>query len=1513
MDSETALKVLKSAFQEIGINNNLQRALLDVLLELGDYERAMGKAPSHDYDIASLHYEILEKLQEIARDEGDRDVKKVFEELFGLQVRYDDYGKSFVTRFDVVHRPASKEIEEALRALLPYSYPRAVRFNPHETWATKPRDIYLDYAPGAEVGAPPVKLKSSYATKRLATQLSEQYTKQRLNLKPHLSPGTGRKAFFSERLRRYLTGIEIGGVRVPADEYIGRKYLERGTGLEWEVTGVNRQGALVLRQKLADVSQLKLVPPEGFTVKNFVESFLGYNVAPPVSSAMPAPPAPFVSQDHEAVRVLRNKLLGIIDTENSIDLVYGASHQKGFRLNFMYPVKKFIQEHGWWFEDAIDKRYDIEELAQRLNVDLLEYAEEWIRQNKITKITNPKAMSERFITDWMAAVNKKMPAFKAQIRALLSGIEEDKVARAWGLLRDIAPPDFNIRSAADIIKLKETARRKLPPAEYKALGQILDYTATELTLLQAHAAPGSVLSLDYPIGKEEDSTFAAIIPHEEAGFENVENLLDKPGLTSEAKLQAFINRSTEGRLSSKELGLFYENVLPELRKKYGPETAEALYKYGEYHYVKRRLAEATTTGSKGVEALQKRLAMLESDLAAPWSPIKINSPQALTYLLDESLDDVSRGNAWVPRGVLEQGWQVKTADDVPVTLEQAGAGLVKGRVGDKVVYFGQRSPRLEVYPEDMFTRFYWQGYQGRAPLPFLKHLDASTFSFQNNIQSVNQTLLNISNLKEGQIVSVLDLETTTLPGLEALQQRPGLFGVTEIAARKYRYTGGRLKPITGGIFRRFVKPSPEQESYVVGLESRAAAGETLSQFEQDYLKNIRQVGGLSRLQKRGVQEETAYAALSRFLEDTDVIAGQNIVGFDIPQVLKHRMGQYAGALEKPVIDLMHAAAYLHPRESGNLPYLVSQYGNKQLKTTYARGAHEAMVDVKATGKLLGSFIPQTKKRLAADTSLYAGDYLVHHRGKAGDMPRGVYKVLNYLPDEHTLEFLRTSTNEYYRLKGKSPAELEHLLYSQFMHAGSEYPAEIDALFTADRASRRVRAAMTDLRAAQLFTKRYDALEAYAAKAGVNLPDIQELQTDVLRQLDEEHQKVLLPLQEMPSLLRNQQAAYDWYSQEFKPIHRQFVEQLAEQDTDKAREIYKRYYERLAEKYPYQKLTRRAYPWEERLTLPNVVKGHDVSLQVGHMAMAEGSLRSALNKVGGQTYEERLAFLQSRLAPMLREQGIKIPELSGRYGEQVRAVASALADYHVPQITYEDVLTPRVDEEFNKYAAELQQKAISFLSQTPQPGAARPRADIPPGFAEQAASRAEDAGAAIKEGLAAGAQEGGDQVAWGAVNEFREALGREGIAPLANAERYNMWKSWGLEEAIKTTKGFMKKAGLPLLGLGAAYLGYQMFRNDDLELGQQTPQIVKAADGSWGLSPDLRMIQPPALLSPGVQVKVNATTKRQIDRESIAAQIKDVVQRHSPAALQVQMNIQDNTNKLTLPWWQQAIADAIGTH
>ncbi|AOQ24720.1 hypothetical protein MTAT_04810 [Moorella thermoacetica] len=313
-------------------------------------------------------------------------------------------------------------------------------------------------------------------------------------------------------------------------------------------------------------------------------------------------------------------------------------------------------------------------------------------------------------------------------------------------------------------------------------------------------------------------------------------------------------------------------------------------------------------------------------------------------------------------------------------------------------------------------------------------------------------------------------------------------------------------------------------------------------------------------------------------------------------------------------------------------------------------------------------------------------------------------------------------------------------------------------------------------------------------------------------------------------------------------------------------------------------------------------------------MAEASLRSTLNRFGGQSYAERLSFLQSRLVPLLQEQGVKIPELSGKYSEQVRSVASALADYHVSDISYEDVLTPRTDEAFGKYAAELQQKALAYLSR-PQHAAD----NVPlPRLGEKASKGLEDIGTAIEEGLAAGARDGGDKAVWGAVNEFREALRREGIAPLAGVERYSMWKAWGLEEAIKLTKGFMQKAGLPLLGLGAAYLGYQMLRNDDLDLGPKAPQVVKADDGRWALAPDMRLSQPPALLAPavptsGMRVRVRGTTQHPIGHEDIADQLRQTIQQHVAATLKMQLNIQDNSNKLSLPWWQQAIADAIGSH
>jgi hypothetical protein len=236
--------------------------------------------------------------------------------------------------------------------------------------------------------------------------------------------------------------------------------------------------------------------------------------------------------------------------------------------------------------------------------------------------------------------------------------------------------------------------------------------------------------------------------------------------------------------------------------------------------------------------------------------------------------------------------------------------------------------------------------------------------------------------------------------------------------------------------------------------------------------------------------------------------------------------------------------------------------------------------------------------------------------------------------------------------------------------------------------------------------------------------------------------------------------------------------------------------------------------------------------------------------------------------------VGVPEAE-ELGAAVQEVAAALARHRVPTVRYEDVLTPRTSEAFVRAAEEVRRRLVGEAAATAAAPAARP-------------DRA---------------------------TEFLKRLGEMELAPLARtAERYSMAKAWGLEalktEAKKLLEHPQVRKFLPAaLALPLAYLGFQMLRNNPIDLGPHTPRPVRGpAPYEWTLAPDMRLYAPQAPV--GFDVRISATDRQGVAGQELAAHVHQGVQQVLGAPLEVSLIMRDNTNQLSLDWWQRQIADAL---
>lgn len=884
--------------------------------------------------------------------------------------------------------------------------------------------------------------------------------------------------------------------------------------------------------------------------------------------------------------------------------------------------------------------------------------------------------------------------------------------------------------------------------------------------------------------------------------------------------------------------------LPELKRLYIAKTAQASL-YDETfnlegrgtRYLIDRLSGVLWTGGKEPSLSINKL-LQEPFPKHIWNVEQLNT-----------LGELAR-NEHLGISLMYKGAPVRMVREISgITEWEVLSGPLKG----KLLRFGSAASPISINPEDIPERFSWGGYQGTIATRYLADLEAPTAYFRDR-EGIIRTLENTMTMREGQLVTVFDLETTTLPDL--VKDRPELFGITQVAAQEYRVKGGRLVPTSRGPLNVLVRPSQAMEVYVQGLLGRS----DLTPAERQYLENTVEKFGLEAWRGGVVTADDALWQLVDYASSSQVLMGQNVTGFDLP-LIENRYG-FDLQQGRPVIDTQAIGAYLGSTARTDLPALVERYGTKEVRGLYAAGAHNALTDIQAAAGVFNSMQWRVRRRFPGQRRIATGDYLVRFMGGH----RGVYRVLNYSDKEPFIEMLRVDTGQLATLAGSTFGDLENQLYSQFYYLGKRYKKEVDRYFNKDRASRMVRRGLASMTTAEYYMRNYEALEAYADLVGKPLTEIGELRTQLYRKLPEEQAKILAAMS--VSELRNYQEAYQWFRQEYGGIHRQLVTQLNALVSEGkiseryAHNAYNQYINRLSELHPFGNVTRVPAAWEQRVVLPGLVAGEDAVLQVGRRQWSEASLRNVIRRYTEATRGsgDAEAFIKHGLVPALKEAGVAVPE--GVTG--VPELAEALSAHRVSELIYEDVLAPRTSERFISDARSLSAQLLR-RSMAEAGGTVSPR--------------------------------------------WTEELKALPVAPLAgDVPRYTMIGAWGLEGAAATARRLFKSAGLPVLALGAAYLGFQMLRNDPLDLGENVSQY-----GPYNqvLPPDMRLNNPPAPIAVGgVRMKVRASHDRAISQEGLATMMQEAMNEVMPVPVNMSVNISDNTARLTTSWYQQRIADAV---
>ncbi|MEW6770005.1 MAG: hypothetical protein AB1330_01245 [Bacillota bacterium] len=1318
------------------------------------------------------------------------------------------------------------------------------------------RDLWSETAASAEMGLPPLKLQSTQELRSLVREERRGYhLRQAVRELEDLEYFSREKALQrrSSLLDRLAARVALERGELPeavVQEYIGRELIERKTGARWRIAGAEGQ-RVFLEQVFEDPSALRFKWPFA-TLSDFVENVL----------LKPAPLAEIVESTVDAGALTRearrsadrrvvDALLGLTEAG---ELRYTPARLKGVELEVLAPVARAFESMPVYRYLLSGSPY-AEDIVQSLQERFVSFAQEWAARTGFTEVT--EEARRRFVQDWLKAARGYLPELLAEQAAGLTGTPFGKLEYALKRIAD-ALPDFDFASVEDLA----TLRAKVPASilsmpEWRVLEQLANLNFEELKDLARYisGAAQAPLSLHRPVYIK--------------GEETAEHLLDR----------------IVGGVSAEEAAL----------ARLSPEKQESLVgsvvrRYGEYVAEREKLAAAIEAGR---EVKTPRLADLIHEFEGTKFPERFSTVEAIQNIAYALQRDPSLGEVRTAEGYLVRPERIR--EDLGISEWR----VVEGPEAGRVLYFGTRGGRTAVRAADLPSLFTWGGYDEAAQLldlPFATRLSAPTSYFRGRAQGILESVERALALQEGQRVAVFDIEATTLPELAAGAKRPELFGLTELGAREYLVKEGRLVP-TGRFFRTFIRPSRAVESFAQELVSRRAAGGVLSRFEQEFLENIERIG-LERLKRGVVNQDRALRRLADFLLSADVVLGQNVTGFDLP--LLERMGF---PVAKPVIDVQALAAYAGA-PSTRLEALVERYA-PEAATAYKRAAHRVMGDIQATAEVFN----RLARQISPFERMRIGDYLVLHTAPKEIQEavgfRGTYRVLNYIREANALELLRLDTGRTAVLAAQTRADLEHMLYTYFYHLGRGEEAarmgrEIDLRYAQDRAARMVRRSLTDLASARRYAETFRALEMYAEAARIpSVADISLLRPDIYERLPEEYREPILALERdaRASALLKYRQAYRWFKEEFEPVHLPLIDELeaaVEAGTlsqERAGRLYAAYTARLARKFPYPTIERAADIFEQRIEV-SLLPGKTAALRVGVRQWAEQSVRRAVRdylKAAGirlgteEAAAAELGFIRGTMLPALQRAGISVAVSADADATRlVQEISAALAEREAPLLAYEDVLAPRTAPEFLQAAAEAREGIMGRIARL----AGR---ETLTGAVEEALP-AEPPGEALTERL--------------------KKLGYERAAA---AERYSLWRQWGGESALEWIRGIMRgktaRTVIPAaLSLSALYFGFQLMRNDPLDLGVATPHVQPFSYNRWGMQADMRLYNPPAPVA--FDVRVAATDRQNVRHEDVVGQLSEGVRRATGVPMQFNLAIKDNTNNLSLDWWQRNIADAI---
>jgi hypothetical protein len=1284
-----------------------------------------------------------------------------------------------------------------------------------------------------------------------------------------------------------------------AQSWVGRIIYERGSSLPSRVVGITDNGML----QIAPVyDNLKKVSAK-YSQENF-QDYFKQNVMPARTKDTIASNSKLAEKTiasgglSDDVLALKNDLLG------------ASSYSLDARLSGSYlpSVLGYMRSSPFMINLMRNDPDAAQDAAQNVSLALIQFAPEWLQKHP-----NLEKVSYGVLQDFNKDFRRWVPSHMLDAEM---GAKADKLDRAYRGLRKVAPL---AKTEREVQRLMANFR-DADGATRTALAPLIGLGSKEIPMLVQMLNAGNPLSIDAQTdnGEGEDLDNIDRLRVAEVGPSPEQSVIQKENQKENAwQMSEHDYLTPEGQEKLARITRQHKALATSAPER-GRQLAAIEHEQRVWNRSARKQSNSwrETVASDMLGNNEERLKIQKTDKFQQSLGEQIQLGYDLAAAkMHTSFEEIGRlmeaADVLKDRGTL--GHLFYDNDLMSVVSTSNGVVTLKSDTTGKLRRLGAGENIRTFDPADLSGHFNYRGSFDehglliRKKVPLLRDPDGPFNYFSGSSakiahsQSVLQNLDTMAHIKEGQKVTVLDIETTTSREAAARAELAtgsgsDLFAVTQIAAKEYEMKGGQLST-TGRQFNQFIKP----DQGIVKFAHGAAGRTDMTEFQKNVIGALGNVGGIDNLVAKGQSKDSVMGAFQSWLpkDPNGYILGQNL-DFDIGNLTKEGIdfGQVRTMDTQALGVIMNM-----PKTS--LEYMVENFADEATRAAHMMYAHEAGNDVDATVNIFNRLRAQAVAIYRKAPKFNVGDYLVQFHGKrqaniSPENTRGVLRItgFNSYADKLVLNMERMDTREGVSFEAANHADLENLAATRFhsLHGmGAEQREELSDQYVGDRAARMASKMSSVYGNARYYEKRMEAMrsytklhnEAYPEIRGNGLRSLTNLSDEgLLGQMDQGQADILRGLTK--SEMVGSQAMYPWYMREYRQSHMDVVHGLSERvdageltPRQAAREFHS-YNDELTTKYPTRFKERPAEVYEQGFQIHDGKKNYDIL--TGRRQWSESTLHSYLNdkvrnhRKNGDPFDEaefKLSLMHDTVLPQLRSQGLVIPGLDDTVDDgtayrsakrpteaQMINMLNDSADGHMaPKSSWlksqEARAATRSDASF--VLRDMIQRTAVALGNTQLDNTTvryedvLSRRDGPRKYLVDAQAQGEktleagpEAAGAAEEAVAKGASAASmlkqtTEVSPGMLNDLGRALERTATGP---GERFTMFRSLGIETASRMAhemlqRPWVKKALPAALSLPLAYLAFQMVRGDDLNMGKATPQTVAGNQtDDWMRAPNM---------------------------------------------------------------------------